>query len=244
METLSVAQIEDLQAQADGWCVAVYMPTHRAGKEIREDHIRLKNRIADAEKQLRQIGVDDSEIDALCGEVRDLCDMDSEQNREFWRHQCDGLAIFLSADGSRLFKVGQSFDEKTVVAQRFHVKPLLHAVQGDGEYCLLAVSQNDVRFLEGSRSGLSTRPIEELPESLQAVVRGDHQKGFNLHSFRTKANGGENAVPHGHVEKNHEHELARYFRIIDEALNSDLEGDTRPLVFAVSMSCSRYSRST
>lgn len=210
----------------------MYLPTHRAGREIRENPIRLKNRISEAESQLEQAGVDSSDIRRLCDPARTLCDTDSEENRKFWQHQSDGLAIFLSSEGCEKYRLPESFDELTVVAHRFHIKPLIKTVQQNEQYCVLAVSQGGVRFLEGSRSGLASREIEDLPESLQAVVRGDHQQGFNLHSFRVRANAGDTAVPHGHVESNEQHELDRYFRLIDEAIGDALRGDKRPLVFA------------
>lgn len=229
---LNLETIESLLEKHDGWCVSIYIPTHRAGKDIREDPIRLKNRLAEAEEQLEKAGVDTSEIRQLCESARQRCDFDQEQNREFWRHQTDSLAILLNGSDEHLFHLQRTVNELTLVARRFHIKPLLRAVQQDQEYCVLAVSRDRVRFMEGSGSGLSERPVEDLPESLQAVVSGEHQKGFNLHSFRVSAAGGDNAVPHGHVETNDEHELRRFFRTIDEALSDALKDDKRPLIFA------------
>lgn len=231
-EPLSIDTIEKSFARQDGWCVSLFMPTARAGKQIRESPIRLKNRIAEAEKQLEQAGVDASEINKICDPARKLCDLDSDSNREFWRHQWDGLAMLLSHGEMKTHQLDVEPDELTLVAHRFHIKPLLRAVQRDQEYCLLAVSQGDVRFLEGSRAGLTERPIEELPDSLQAVVRGDHQKGFNLHSVKVRSGDTDNAIPHGHIDKDHEHELERYFREINEALQEALQSDQRPMVFA------------
>lgn len=232
MDTLTVEKLESLFEPQPEWCVSLYLPTHRAGKEVREDPIRLKNRITEAESQLEQAGMPEGEARRLLEPASQLCDFDEEANRDFWQHQADGLAMFLSPAGNEQYRLPEDFPELTVVAHRFHVKPLLQAVQQDGQYCVLAVSRNGVRFLEGNRSGLTERPIADLPESLQAVVGGEHQKGFNLHSFRVRASSADGAVPHGHVESNEEHELKRYFRTIDEALHAALQNDNRPLIFA------------
>ncbi|QDU80075.1 hypothetical protein Pla110_17970 [Polystyrenella longa] len=228
----TLADIEKLFESEDNWCVSIYMPTHRSGKEIREDPIRLKNRLAEAEEQLKKAGVESGEIDRLCKLAQARCNLDTDANREFWRHQADGLAILLNDGEEQVYQLQMPVDELTLVSHRFHLKPLLRAAQSDLEYCVLAVSQGKVRFLEGSRSGLSERPIEDLPAGLQSIVSGDHQKGFNMHSFKVASGGGENAVPHGHVETDQEHELRRYFRIIDEAIGEALHADSRPLVFA------------
>lgn len=232
MNTVTFEQVESLFGRQPGWCVSLYLPTHRSGPDIRKDPIRLKNRISEAEAQLEAAGVDEEEIKGLTSKARRLCDLDSEGNRQFWQHQADGLAMFLSADGQEHYRLPQRFDEVTVVARRYHIKPLLQALQGDGEYYLLAVSQNRVRFLEGSRSGLAERPVEDLPESLRDLVGSDREKGFNLGSFRTRANAGHDAVPHGHVETNEEHERNRFFREIAEAIDDHLREEKLPLVFA------------
>ena len=229
---IAIESILPLFEQQNGPCVSIYLPTARTGKEIRESPIRLKNRITEAEEQLEAADVDSSTTAKTCQRVMSLCDLESESNREFWQHQGDGLAVLIDEDSERFFKLPSSPEELTIVANRFHLKPLLRAVNRDEEYCVLAVSQSDVRFLEGSRDGLAQRPIEELPESLQAVIRGDHIKGFGLHSFNVRPGAGDAAVPHGHVDSNEQHELRRYFNAIDEALQEVLKGDTRPLIFA------------
>ena len=44
------------------------------------------------------------------------------------------------------------FDELMVVAPGFHVMPLLALLTGDGLFYVLALSQNQVRLLAGTRS--------------------------------------------------------------------------------------------
>ncbi|MEZ6046518.1 MAG: hypothetical protein R3C11_13290 [Planctomycetaceae bacterium] len=231
-ELPSIEKLEQLASCQDMWCVSIYMPTNRAGKEVRQDPIRLKNLVSEAETQLEEAGVEEGDIKSLLKPARDLCNLDSDGNREFWAHQGDGLAILLRKGSHELHSLQVPVDELTIVAHRHHVKPLLRAVESDQEYCVLAVSQGNVRFLEGSRSGLHERTVEELPDSLKEVVNGDHHKGFNLHSFKVRSDAGNNAVPHGHIDSDHLHELRTYFRAINEALKDVLKKDNQPLVFA------------
>ncbi|MEO0532062.1 MAG: hypothetical protein AAF266_16030 [Planctomycetota bacterium] len=230
---LSAEELAALAQPQDGLCVSLYLPTHRAGKDIRQDPIRLKNRIADAEARLDEFG---DEADALrepLRELRERCDLESEENQEFWRHQEDGLAILLAEGQARTLKLSVETPEETVVAHRYYVRPLIKAVGRDGEYAVVAVSRNGVRFLEGSKRGLSETEIDDLPESLRAVVGGDEQKGFNLHSIQNAGRaGGEDAVPHGHVDKDEFEALKRYFNEIAEAVDEALHVDPRPIVFA------------
>jgi hypothetical protein len=38
-----------------------------------------------------------------------------------------------------------------IVSERFHVKPLLPLLSGDGRFYVLALSQNEIRLLQGTR---------------------------------------------------------------------------------------------
>jgi hypothetical protein len=42
-----------------------------------------------------------------------------------------------------------------VVTDRFHIKPLLPLLSGDGRFYVLALSQSEVRLLQGTRYSVS-----------------------------------------------------------------------------------------
>ncbi|MEM8865389.1 MAG: hypothetical protein AAGF31_07540 [Planctomycetota bacterium] len=230
---LTADELAALAEAQEGTCVSIYLPTHRMGKEIRQDPIRLKNRVSDAESKLDDKNADADGVRAALQELEPLTNLDADGSREFWRHQEDGLAILVADGKTHVMKLAVDTPETTVVANRFHIRPLIKAASRDGEYGVVAVSRNGVRFLEGSKRGLSETEIEDLPESLQAVVGGDEQKGFNLHSFQDggRANG-EEAVPHGHVDKDEFEALKRYFGEIAEAVHEAMRDDPRPVIFA------------
>lgn len=226
-------QVETLIQPGSRPRVSMYMPTHEAGSAIRQDPIRLKNRLSEGRAQLRRAGLDDREIARLLDPVEARCDLDTASNRDFWRHQSRGLAVLVSAERVLTFRLAEPVEELTTVGNRYHVTPLIRAIQRDERYDVLAVSQNRVRVLEGSRAGLRERPAAELPRSLQEVFQPEHPKGFNLHSFRVQPGAEDAAVPHGHVEPNRDHKLRRYVQRIEAALGDVLgPGAPRPLVFA------------
>jgi len=45
------------------------------------------------------------------------------------------------------YRLPIEFQELVVVSDQFHLKPLLYLINNDGRFYLLALSQNDVRFL-------------------------------------------------------------------------------------------------
>lgn len=52
MNVLSKTELKTLAEARDKWCVSIFMPTHRAGVETRQDPIRLKNLLGETEKRL------------------------------------------------------------------------------------------------------------------------------------------------------------------------------------------------
>jgi hypothetical protein len=53
-----------------GWCVSLFMPTHRAGREMEQDPIRFKNLRREAEESLTAKGLRSSEVQELLKESR------------------------------------------------------------------------------------------------------------------------------------------------------------------------------
>ena len=77
------------KAISDTATASVYLPTHTAGREIRQDPIRLKNPLDQAEKKLADAGYRHAECEAMLRPARALV-----SDGSFWRHQKRGLAAF------------------------------------------------------------------------------------------------------------------------------------------------------
>ena len=88
----------------------------------------------------------------------------------FWQHQSDGLAVFLSADTFHFFRLPIRFDELVVIVNRFHVKPLLPFLTSDGLFHILALSQNQVRLLEGTGFSVDEIHLEGTIPSFSEVL--------------------------------------------------------------------------
>ena len=65
--------LDELLAFDQSPAVSVYLPTHSAGREVRQDAIRLRNLLSDAAKRLAA-GRRAPEIDALLKPARRLVD--------------------------------------------------------------------------------------------------------------------------------------------------------------------------
>ncbi len=229
MNILSAEEIKGLMEAHDQPCVSLYMPTHRRGKEIDQDPIRLKNLLRLAEERAVDQGMRSTDAARLLERPRKLLD-----NSHFWRHQSDGLAIFLSPDSYREYRVPNRFDELCVVTDRFHIKPLLSFVTTDGRYYLLVFSQNEIRLFQGSRAALGEIDMEDLPTSLAETFDPDRYRQQLQFYTGTPGRGGKrDAVYHGTAGEDETKErLLRLFQQLDKGLREVLQDGDAPLVMA------------
>ncbi len=236
MTILTTSELKTLTLKNhQGPFVSIYMPTHRAGPETRGDSIRLKNLITQAEEQLIESGIRAPEARKLLEPGKQLV-----EDYDFWQHQGDGLAVFMAANLVKTYRVPLEFEELLVVGSRFHLKPLMPLLSEDGQFYVLALSQNEVKLFRGTRFSIDEVDLEDIPKSLADALKYDlPQKQHQYHTATATPGspaGGRPAVFHGHgigadEEKNN---LLRYFQQINKGLHSFLVEDNpaKPLVLA------------
>jgi hypothetical protein len=228
MSLLSKEELTGLIQKPKGICVSVYLPTHRAGAEIKQDPIRLKNLIRIANERLTEAGVSSQDVHELLAPMEKFL-----WEGLFWQHQSDGLAIFSSAGFFRYYRLPYSFDELVVVTDRFHIKPLLSLLTGDGRFYILALSQNRVRLLQGTRHSVSEIDLEDVPASLAEALRyDDPERQLQFHTGVPTGKGKRAAIFHGHGVgiDDAKVNILRYFRQIDQGLSGLLKGEQIPLI--------------
>ena len=208
-------------------CVSVFMPMHRSGPESQQDLIRFKNLIREAEEGLITRGIP-------APEAREL--LESAQNclhgDPFHQHQSDGLAMFLSPEVFRTYMLPYVFKELVIVTDRFHIRPLLPLLSGDGRYYILALSQNKVRLLQGTHYSVNEVSLADVPKNLAETLRDDDSwKGLRMRSGTSGRQGTFSSVTHG-SEVDSKENIKRYFRRIDKGLHELVRDERVPLVLA------------
>jgi len=86
--TMDILRQIFLDSHSD-WCVSLFMPTHRAGRETEQDPIRFKNLLREAEERLMGKGLRSPEVQEIVKRPQLLL-----QDQGFWQRQSDGLAVF------------------------------------------------------------------------------------------------------------------------------------------------------
>lgn len=231
MDLVTRRDLESLLQNDEGPCISIFMPTHRVGPDFRQDPIRLKNLLGQAEEELVEQGMRRPHAGDLLAPARQLLD-----DHRFWRFQNDGLALYVAPKHFSTYRLPISLDDLVVVADRFHVKPVLSLLTGDGQFYVLALSQGGVRLLQGTRFTVSQVELEDVPQSLAETLRfDDPERQLQFHTGTgPRRNGRRGAIFHGHGvgDEDSKEDILRFFRQLDGGLNDLLGGEQAPLVLA------------
>lgn len=230
MDLLTKEELKKFLVDYTDWCVSMFMPTHRAGRETEQDPIRFKNLLNEAGQRLQNKGVRSPNVREMLKPAESLL-----QDPEFWRHQSDGLAVFITAEEFHSYRLPLPFKELVVISHRFHIKPLLPFFTGDGHFYILALSQNQVRLLEGTRHQVDEIDLESMPKSLSEALQYDHfEKQFQFHTGSSSGAAGERAgVFHGHDPSDEDkNKILRWFHKVDAELPNLITGGQSPVVLA------------
>lgn len=215
--------------------VSIYIPTHRRGAEVEQDPIRLGNQIAAAEADLGSQGMKPRAIDAVLEDARSL-----RNDYEFWQHGTGGLALLIDEHGdTSTVRLPESCQERTVVADTFHVRPILEQ-RDSPEVDVLVLTLGGVALYQ-MENGRLERIEADLPSSFADVnwfVDREPQS-----QQRAGSRGGR-GVHHGHeVVRREDADVDRFFRAIEQVVS---KGDHRKslVVLGVDDLAMRYIKET
>jgi hypothetical protein len=156
-------------------------------------------------------------------------------DKDFWQHQGDGLAMFLSNEFFVKYRLPADFKELLLITKNFHIKPLFSVLNRVGKFYILFISLNDVRLFQGTADTISEIALN-FPTSMDEALGADDPERFlNLHSASTSTNvaKGGAAIFHGHDPADDEKKnILRFFQSVNESLNALLEDKNLPMILA------------
>lgn len=153
-------ELDDLLACEAEPAVSLYLPTHMAGREVRQDSIRLRNLLGTAAERLAP-SCRGPEIAELLNPASRLVG-----DEEFWQHQEQGLAVFLAPNFARIHKLPVTVPERVTVGRRFSVRPLLSIIDANGLFWLLSITSRRSRLFQASRWSIEEVSGIDLPQGM------------------------------------------------------------------------------
>jgi hypothetical protein len=211
--------------------VSIYMPTHSAGREVRQDAIRLRNLLSTATKRLAAEHRP-PDIAELLDPARRLVD-----DEEFWRYQACGLGVFLAPGFHRVHKLPVEVAEELFVGAHFCIRPLLPMIDSAGRFWVLTVSAGRTRLYQGTRWGFDEFPGIELPQGVQEIYDETvFQEGFKAGPTGRPQRGAPTAMAKSQATETPEDvrkaELLELLRRIKAAVEPAIKSQPAPIVLA------------
>jgi hypothetical protein len=208
------------------------MPTIKGSEETRQNPIRYRKLLGEAEKKLAAGGLRPTEAKKFMEAARPLL-----EDHKFWQYQSGGLALFMSKDVKRVYTLPLQFAELAVVTDHFCVTPVLPLFAEDGRFYVLALSQHSLRLYHCSRYSVTEVDLKQVPKSIADLLElHPREKQLQFHGATAGNMGrrGKAGVAHGNAEDSDEakENMLLYFHSVNRAVNSILRSDGAPLVLA------------
>jgi hypothetical protein len=233
MDIFLKEDMKELIQRRGGVLVSIYIPMYRAGAEVQQNRIRLKNALGKAEEELLEQNISRTEVEVTLKSGVDLLN-----DRIFWNHQSEGLAIFLSHDWFRTYRLPERFQEVMVVADRFHIKPLIPLISDELRFFFLALSLDQVRLYQGDRFHFEEISTESFPESMDKALRYDdpeRELQFHTQTESPVTSAGRSAAFHGHgvsSENKRKERIERFLQSVEQGVYKLISDQTAPLILA------------
>lgn len=191
---ISRANVIDLITAQPEPGISILMPTHVTGTETTQNPIRFANSLSRAVNELTDAGLASDDAETLLAPARELAD-----DHDFWQHQSRGLAVFLSAEGMRVYRVPLDLDEQVVVGPRYHAAPLL-TLMSEGESALvLAVTASSAHLYRATREALDELDDANLPTGVEQDNAENDYEAPAQASPSARPNTGSASMSHAQV---------------------------------------------
>ncbi|HER44134.1 MAG TPA: hypothetical protein ENO08_06710 [Candidatus Eisenbacteria bacterium] len=222
----------ELASVQGGICLSIFMPMYPAPPENRQNHIRFKNLVNEAERRCVESRANDAETKHLLGPLRNLL-----EDPFFWLGGHEGLALYRSSGLFRLFHLPHSVEEACIVSERFHLKPILPLVGNTMPFFLLALDLGESKLFRCDRFGMEQMRLENTPVGLDDALRyDDPEQQLQFHTGTPQGPGKRAAIFHGQGvgvdDAQHKSNIRRFFTQLQKGIHAALKSEEAPLVLA------------
>ena len=212
-------------------CVTVTMPLHGKPPDSSQDGRRWAQLVARAKGEIESHPRHATAADA--GKVVERLQVvgersaDDPDERGFWNRGRLGLVAFASPDWTASYQVPIALEEQVVVAESFHVKPLLPLLMDDARFHVLALEPRSVRLFQGNAERMEELHVPGVPRSMSEAIGTEYDDSHQGRSFhgspdhgkgRGGGAGGVHFHGYGGSDGDAQKDYDKFFRAVDRAV--------------------------
>ncbi|MBK8504397.1 MAG: hypothetical protein IPL46_20630 [Saprospiraceae bacterium] len=228
---LNIEKILTLAETNNPTCISIYMSTSKKGMNVlnSEDQLEFKATIRQIEKEIGSRFKTKREVHDFLVPLYELV-----MDKEFWRNQQQGLAVFYSNQGLHRFRLPLAIAKRHVVSNQFILWPLIEVVPTQEQsFYLLTLGLDDVHLYAANPFKMKKVLKNKLNQlSLEDTVGSDfEEKQLQFHSQKS---GFTTAIYHGRGEGKDDvkSEILKYYRSVNDVVMTKLKDKKVPLLLS------------
>ncbi|MDO9629400.1 MAG: hypothetical protein Q7I99_05805 [Acholeplasmataceae bacterium] len=197
--------------------ISIYQETSRHLPDNKRDALVFKNLIKAVESSLKEKYSKD--------EIQPLLEMFSKIENEstFWSHTIDGIALFATLDECIIYHLKAPTHTLAVVADSFHIKPLIQYHQFMQNYQILDLDGQSFQILNGNPYQVERAELGEgIQTTKDAILGTELTDAYQTHGTYGGASGKSTFHGHGGKKDEIEIDLERFFRRVDSIVNENI----------------------
>ncbi len=235
MKVLEPADLKKLIETAQNPSISIYIPTHIAGQDTKENPIRLKNAVRKAEKQLKNQDFPVKQTEKLLDPIHELI-----ETHDFWLHQSQGLAVFSCPGNFSYYRLPIKFKETLFIEDRFHIKPLIPLFTRNGRFYILEFNQHQVRLYEATRYHIHELNLPDEVKNISELLKYDELQKLSFGGVPSRSHvrtaGNRAKLHHGQGYEGdpnkYKKDIHRFANELDKAVCKKLRDRRNPLMLA------------
>ena len=200
---------KELLAEHQPPCISLYLPAARSAPQSVGVTAGFQNLIQEAKAQLNK-RYSNEQSRPLIQKLDQYV-----TNGNLWEGNHEALAFFVSPDYDNVIRIRRPTRPLAEVADSFHVKPLIRALQLAERYQVLCVAPRRVRLFEGDPYAIHEVELSpNVPRSADDVIARESTGNSTAPGGRANAalQTGQPSSPPGAVP------LDRFFRLVDQTI--------------------------
>jgi hypothetical protein len=233
MKYFSPEELSYLLEEYNDPCISIYLPTFVKGNEVEQNQIRFKNLLQKTGDTLEEYGFRKPQIDEILAPLMELL-----EDAPFWSHQKHGLALFRTPDNMRVYRAPIEFQEISMVAPRFFIKPLIPLINENEQYGILALDLKQIKLYSASRYHIEEWPLQDVPQSIEEILKyDDPEKQLQFHTGTGQSSDGKRAAMFhgrgtGSDKAGQKKNILRFFLAVSDKLDARFRQDNLPIILA------------
>lgn len=206
--------------------ITITLSTARAGVEVQQGQIRLKNMLLLAEERLVEGMLRRTVAHDMLAEARSLVG-----DATFWNDRHDSIALFICEEFSQVRYLPFAVDDSLDISSGFNVLPILPAFVCAPAFNILVLEKHHLRLVHCAGDTAETVHVPHLHVDIELFAQ--QEKGADSHQQHVVANG-RTVIGSGSGDPSaaESARLRRFYIAADHAVSQHLAPLREPLVLA------------